>query len=273
MSIFTQTELNKRKSILKTHTLFGDFLNSDITNKLVHLFENGDIIKYVEDERKKQKLTDSGISIKSFVFATEKNDSTLLLEINKNNKTLLHISIHLIAKNLNSEKSGLIHFYKNIHKSILKKNKTKKPLLYALIQVQQPANKPNSLEFSIGNGYTTNQSIPNAAKYDPELQKEMNAIIEVLNNIFNEKKSEFYIGEPDKLYPIHNKTNNVLNNINNHSTLTTRKNKGVRMLPKLSLNAPIAMSRNQRATTRKVGRRPATNRTRIINNNLDKVNI
>jgi hypothetical protein len=255
-TLFNQTELNKRNKILKTHTLFGNFLNSDIINKLVHLFESGDIIKYVENERKKQKLTDAGISIKSIVFRTTNNDQILLLEIKKNNKVLLHLSIHLVVTQLKPEYAGVIHMYKNIHKSTLKINKTKKPLLYALIQVEQPTNKPKSLKFSIGNGYTTNQSIKNAATYDPELQKEMDAIITVLNNLFDEKKPEFYIGDPNKLYSIHNKTNNILKNINNHSTLTTRKNKGVRMLPNFSNNAPLAMSRNQRATTRRLGRRP-----------------
>lgn len=270
MATFTPQQLAIRQQILNSHTNFGNFLDSDIINKLINLFDNGDIIKYIKDERTLRGLNNIGVSIKSVVFGTKDNKSTILLEIKKNNKVLVHISIHLIANQLSSKNAGLIHFYKNIHKKVLKANISKKPLLYALIKVEKSVNKPHSLEFSIANGYTTNQSIKNAIKYDSEIQQEMDVIITVLNRLFDEKNKDFYVGNTNKLIPIHNQTNNILQNINNHSTLTMRKNKGVKMLPTLSQDPPLPMVRSTRATTRKVTRRNLRN---VHRNNLEEVNI
>jgi hypothetical protein len=285
MATFTPTQLSVRQPIVNSHIIFTNFLDSDIINKLVHLFANGDIIKYIEDERNAKQLYDPNITIKSFVFGTNNSDSTLLLEINKNSKALLHISIHLVANQLKPENAGLIHFFKNIHKIKKKKNIIHKPLVYALIKVEKPINKPKSLKFSIANGYTTNKRITNAGKYDTELQNEMNVIITVLNRLFDEDNKNFYVGYKNyyvsntnyyftpinKLYPIHNQTNNVLQNINNHSKLRTRKNKGTRMLPTLSHDPPIITAKNTRATTRKRNRRNIRNFT--TNNKIKEVNI
>jgi hypothetical protein len=67
----------------------------------------------------------------------------------------------------------------------------------------------------------------------------MDAIIAILNYLFDEKNTEFYIGDPNKLYSIHKNTNNILNNINKHSKHTTRKNKGIKMFDIISINKPI----------------------------------
>ena len=64
---------------------------------------------------------------------------------------------------------------------------------YHLISVIIPPNKPKSLEFSIADGYDTPSNVKNTQKYDPDLQREMDAIIAVLNNLFDEKNTEFYI--------------------------------------------------------------------------------
>lgn len=58
----------------------------------------------------------------------------------------------------------------------------------------------------------------------------MDVIINVLNRLFNEKDTELYIGNKDKIYPVHNKINKVLNSNNNHSTLVSRKNKGKKII-------------------------------------------
>lgn len=281
---FTQKQLGVRKPIIKSHTRFGKFLDSDIINKLITLFTNGDIIKYIKDERKAKGLNNAGIKIKTKVSGTKNNKSSLYLNIEKNGNKFLHLSIHLIANKLNSENAGLIHFYKNIFNSTAKANISKKPLVYALIKVEQPVNKPKSLNFSIANGYTTNKRITNAGKYDNELQNEMNVIITVLNRLFDEKNKEFYVGFKNyyinntnyyftpihKFYPIHNQTNNVLQNINNHSGLTKRKNKGVKMHPILSQAPPLALSKTTRATTRRTNRKNVHN---FRSNTLEEVNI
>ena len=78
--------------------------------------------------------------------------------------------------------------------------------------------------------------MPQSNEYDPYIQQEMDVIISVLNKLFNEKNNELYIGDKT-IFPIHNKTNNILNNINKHSKLISRKNKGVKIFPN-NINNP-----------------------------------
>jgi hypothetical protein len=150
------------------------------------------------------------------------------LSIKKNNIDFIHLSIHVAPKELKPTKTGLIHIYKEIYKII--NTSIPKQLLYALITIKQPIDKPNSLEFSIADGYNT-VGVPNAHLYDPEIQQEMNVIIAVLNKIFDENNTEYYIG--NKFYPIHNKTDIVLKNINTRTKYTVRKNIGKTLMPEL----------------------------------------
>ena len=114
----------------------------------------------------------------------------------------------------------MIHIYKNIYKNI--NASVAKKSLYALISVKRPINKQHSLEFSIDDGYTT-PNVANAYLYDPEIQKEMDVIIAVLNRIFDEDNKEYYIGNKDRLVSIHSRTNNVLENINKRTAFVSRK--------------------------------------------------
>jgi hypothetical protein len=232
MPKYTPNELLQRDSIIKSHSKLISFLNADIINKLVNLFdENNSIIsKYIENERKLQGLNSSNIKVVTMLYDETKENSSLIIKIVKDDVEILHLSIHLVPQRLKPENSGIIHMYKNIYKSRVSSRKRNK--LYALIEVKQPLAKPNSLYFSIADGYNTPVNVTNSAKNDPEIQKEMNIIITVLNRLFDEDNNEYYIGNSNKLYNIHKKTNVVLNNMNMHGKLLTRKNKGITMLPK-----------------------------------------
>lgn len=235
--------MTTRSLILNSHRELTKFMNTDIINKLVHLFdddisnyanENYKITKFIEDERRFRGLDNSNITVSSELYGENNDNSTLFLIIKKNNIDILHLSIHLTIKNLNSNSSGIIHISKNICKKIkLSKKKKSKP--YALILVKQPFNKPNSLEFSIANGYDTS-NVSNAILHDRMLQQEMDVIITVLNRLFDENNKDFYVGNSNKLIQIHNKTNFVLKNINSHKKHATRKNMGKRVMPLLNNN-------------------------------------
>ena len=259
MKRYTQNELNKRNKIIKSHVLFGNFLDRDIINRLVNLFDensNDDdkIIQYIKDERKLSGLNDANIVIKSELYGETINKPILLLKIVKNNKDILHLTLHLVPKTLNSSKHGIVHMYKNIYNPKITGSKRYK--LYALILVTQPANKPHSLEFSIEYGYNTPSNIPNSNTLDSDIKKEMDAIIVVLNRLFDEDNTKFYVGNRKGLETIHIETNTVLNNINNHTTLVTRKNKGIRMLSKLNTSIPaINISYKKSKNTKRITRR------------------
>ena len=244
MVLYSKTQLNQRHLIIQSQKLFWSFLDSTMINKLIHLFDSTSenskvkISTYVENERKVQGLTSSDISVESEVYGQTKLNPTLHLDILKNNKEFLHLTLHLSPRSLEAKDHGAIHFFKNVY-SIKGTNKeqelSNKKYLYSIISIIQPANKSNSLEFSIANGYTTN-GIQNASRYDPELQQEMNVIITVLNRMFDEDNRDFYIGNEDNLFPIHKNTNTVLNGINIRSHYIPLKNKGTRMYPPFNNN-------------------------------------
>ncbi len=240
MSIYTPLELLQRDNIIKSQLLFGNYLDSDIINNLIHLFNeipttDKNIVTYIKNQRKINKLSSSNVEVKSEVYGTNKKKSTLFLKIIKNDIEFIHLTIHLVPTTLLPNKSGIIHIFKDIYKyynSTIVNN-----LLYALISVKQPKGKPDSLEFSIDYGYDT-PVIPTAYMYDSEIQEEMDVIISVLNDIFDETNTSMFIGYKDKnntnkdnIINIHIKTNNVLNNINRHTKYVIRRNKGTILGP------------------------------------------
>ena len=87
----------------------------------------------------------------------------------------------------------------------------------------------------------------------------MDVILTVLNRIFDEDNTEFYIGNKYKAREISNNTNKVLNNINIHSLLITRKNKGSKTIlgknalgPSMNLKRiPSKPKRNKQTRKRK----------------------
>lgn len=207
-------------------------------------------------------MTNDNIKIKTESYGQTNNNSSLYIGIIKNGIDFLHLTIHLSPSGLNSDNHGMIHFCKDIYietmmqNKVLSKNKIKRQFgkqLYALISVQKPYNKPNSLEFSINNNFLKT-NLPNANIYDTQLDDEMNVILRVLNRLFNEKNDDFYVGDKTKLVPIHNNTNAILQNINTRKKFFTRKNFGRTMLPKFSNDPTIIIKRNKKKGTRRVYR-------------------
>ena len=243
MVIYSKTQINKRHLFIQSQKLFWSFLDSTMINKLIHLFDKTSenskvkIVNYIENERKVQGLNSSDISVSSEVYGQTKNNSTLRLDIKKNNKEFLHLTFHLSPDSFDAKHNGPIHFFKNVYriKGTDKQQLSNKKCLYSIISIMQPVKKSNSLEFSIANGCTTN-GVQNASKYDPELQQEMNVIIRVLNRMFDEDNHDFYIGNEDNLFPIHKNTNTILDNINRRSNSIPLKNKSARMYPPFNNN-------------------------------------
>jgi hypothetical protein len=240
MSQQINQQLQSKHRIIQTHAQFCNFLDAEIVNTLVHLFESNTISKYIQDERIVQGINTSNIEISSNVTIEGTHKSSLYLNIKKNDLDYIHLSIHLCITNLNPEKQGIVHMFKNVFNNLTRdatmtKSKLRrlKPRMYALITVHQPINKPNSLEFTIENEYLTT-NVPNANKNDTELQKEMRVVLNVLNRLFDENNTEYYIGDKKNIINIHNKTNAILENINKYTNYATRKNRGVLLGPKSS---------------------------------------
>lgn len=261
-SVYTNEEKQNRLNIIQSQTLLHDFLTADSINRLIQLFDNDNnntnsIIKILENERIKYGLNSVNTSFKSEVYGTIKQESAFYLSIKKNNKDFIHLTIHLVPTLLNPEQHGMIHILKDIYKK--KRNPVLNKFRYALIKIEKPIDRPNSLHFSIPLDAYTSPGAPNSSKYDPEIAKEMDAIIAVLNRLFDETDTEMYIGDntanntiSKKLIPIHNKTNNVLEDINTHTILVSRKNKGIKMLPNFTSDPRINIYRkNNKNNTKK----------------------
>ncbi len=282
MKRYTKKELKRRNRIIQSQILLGNFMNKELINELVNLFDqkSGDekekISKYIKDEREKRGLDNSKIKIKTKVYGFFKNKSTFILEIYKNNIKFLHLSIHIAPDDLNPEKHGMLHIFKNIYteKDYLKN-------LYSLIYVNNPQDKPNSLIFSIGDGYIT-QGIKSKNSYEKEIQAEMDIIIAVLNNIFDENNTELYIGKNKDFINIYNKTNNVLRNMNSRPNYVTRKNKGKTYFPPtIDVSGTLTENKNSsksRKRKNKIQRRPVIIERKptsieILNNIPNNINL
>ena len=250
----------KRYNIIESQKIFWSFLDSNIINNLIHLFDDTDpspdkISKYVENERKIRGLDYETIVGK--VYREDDLGYNLLLEIIKDNKRFLHISFHITPNSFNINKYGPIHIYKNTYKEGHMVTKKKR---YSLIKVSIPDDKPNSLVFSIPDGYKTEGVNIN----EKHIEEEMDIIISVLNNIFDEKH-EYYIGNKDKIVHIHDLANTIQKNINK-STNVTRKNKGVTMYPALTNRKPYHLLKKIIRKTYKLPKRTTSSKVKPRNN-------
>ena len=219
-------------------------------------------------------MNTSNIEISSNVDIKGKHGPSLYLNIMKNNQKYIHLSIHFCITDLDPTKQGTVHMFKNIFDNLTRNTSMTKSKLrklkhrmYALITVHQPIDKPESLEFTIENTYLTT-NMPTANRNDSQLQKEMNTILIVLNRLFNEKDTEYYIGRQKNIININNNTNNILKHMNMHNKYSTRKNKGILLGPKTSNQEPIIMKhsikRNQK--TRKVQSKYRNRKGRVNTN-------
>jgi len=221
------------------------------------------IRNYIEEERTRKGLDASTVTIDAEVSGYNRNKSMLYLAIKKNGKMFVHLSIHLTMHKLEPQCNGMIHIAKDIYKISGSKQ------FYALISVKQPADKPQSLEFWIADGYTT-AGVPAASMYDHEVQQEMDVILLVLNKMFDENNMEYYVGKTynapllPELYPIHNNANAVLANMNKHVNVFARKNKGVQLSPVSHNDLTIMMYRRLHRTPSKPKNKRGTRKTKKV---------
>lgn len=295
MAYYSKQQLQQRDNIIKSQLLFGNFLNRDIINALIHLFDKETnsyvspmhkITKYIEKERNSRRLNSSNVIIQSEVYGynDDINKPVLYLGIKKKGKEFIHLTIHLVPKELNPKKDGIIHIFKNIYKKNVNRKVygNKRTKFYALIEVSYSDIKPHSLHFSIGYGDTTPDA-DNVALYDIEIQQEMDVIITVLNRLFDETNTRFYIGnkQPNDInmenpaYPVHNKTNKTLTIINTNTNKIKRNNRGLFMDPPSS-NLPMIVGdtntmRNAPKNSKRITRKAP--RSRFIVNNLNQQNL
>lgn len=213
-------------------------------NRLNALFKNnGRVTEFVKEERRRRGLDEANTTIESMVYGTDKNNSTLLLEMKKNGERFIHLTIHLSPNELGFtiKSTGIVHIVKNIYNKHVSKKKDY--LAKSTYAVYQPQGKPHSLQFRIVERYTTPEipdkpgSVSMINQYDEEVKQEMDVLTSVLNKLFDEDDRDHYVGDYNAIHHgsqnnkktnhVEPNTNNILRNINLHSNAITRKNKGV----------------------------------------------
>jgi len=112
----TDNKGNQRGEIIESQKLFWSFSDSNIINKLIQLFDEKDkstdkISNYIENERKVRGL--DYVSIKSIVYYDKKENPNLLLELLKDKKCFLHLTIHIAPYSFNHDETGPIHIPSN----------------------------------------------------------------------------------------------------------------------------------------------------------------
>lgn len=203
-----------------------------------------------KDTLNKIPVNISSLTINSMIFGMDdKNNkhATLIIEILKNGKKFIHFTLHLVSKTLNATNSGIIHFKKNIYHS---RQYIKNPFLtYVLIKVEQPEDKLKSLHFTIAYQHIIPNNDSNS-RNNAELKLYMNVILNVLNRLFDEDNMQYYIGNRNLLLKLHPKTKEILQLMNNHTTISQRKNIGTMNIIN-NTNNNIYQRKNKRIGTQK----------------------
>ena len=224
--------------IIKSHKSFNIIFNRFMMNHLNAWFKNnGKVTEFVKEERRRRGLDETNITIESMAYGVEKDNTTLLIVIKKNNTDFIHLTIHLSPKELGFtfKSTGIFHIVKDIYQKRITGKKDY--LIKSMYAVYQPPGKPHSLQFRIKERYTTPELVSNTNIYDDEVKQEMDVLTTVLNQLFDEDDREHYVGDYDAIHldshnkrenvPVEPNTNNILRSINLHSNAITRKNKGV----------------------------------------------
>lgn len=258
---YSQANLNQRKEIIEGQKQLVEFLDAERFNKLVHVFDEKvedehNILRYIEEERRQRGLSSENVTMDSFVYGYNRANpgdrgATFIVTIKKGGINYVHLSIHIAPRGLEPKDQGIIHLYKDVYGAKLKKGK--KHPAYTLVHVSRSPDKPNSLHFYRTDGDVTDVD-KSKGDYDADLSLEMDILLSVLNRMFDEDDKDHYIGESDILYPIHNKTNNVLKNVNQPNTILKRRNTGKLIMPTLQNNFP-SMSINRRRLRQTARRR------------------
>lgn len=240
-------------TVTRTQYRLSNIFDRFVLNRLVSWFSNnGKVTEFVRRVRRQMGLDEDNVTIESKVYGMEKNNSTLLLHIKKNEIPFIHLSIHLAPKYMYNEhsSSGFVHIVKDIYM-----NYDINPYMECLIKtvygILQPEEKPHSLYFipylrkctreqlhsiSVHPSRNKTDLIKAVDIYEDDIQQEMKVITTVLNKMFDEDDPEHYVGDYNALHPyhpiqvdepIHPNTNAVLRNMNQRPKYIRRKNMGV----------------------------------------------
>lgn len=167
--------------------------------------QKSEVVKKIENERVQNQSIDKSIRVETN-FVTPKHNKYAGLYINyiKDNKQVMHYSIHLCPKDVENG-LGPKHFKQNLQTRKYKQART--------IDVYPDSSDPNKVVFVLGNQVGDNMNEP--------YKQEAEIVLKVLNEIWNKKPNT----QSQKQY--HQNLNKVYTNMQSalqmHTTKTRRR--------------------------------------------------
>jgi hypothetical protein len=168
------TKWNTRSQLLAyrclTKTQLGEIISAFQSNGN----QKSEIVKEIENERLQLEGADQSIQIETkFVTPNQNRPASLYINYIKNNKQVMHHSIHLCPENVNS-KIGPTHFKQNIQTNpIIYKQKAR------TVDVYPDPSDTNKVVFVLGKQVGENLNDP--------YRQEAELVVKALNKVWNKR--------------------------------------------------------------------------------------
>jgi hypothetical protein len=202
-----KTRKNSRSQLLAYKCLSKPQLGEIIDAFQTKNNQKSEIVKQIENERAQIQGIDPSIHIETnFVTPKFNQDAGLYINYIKDNKQVMHYSLHLCPKNVESA-LGPKHFKQNVQ--------TAKQGQARTVNVYPDPSDPNKVVFVLGEQVGENMSDP--------YKQEANLVVKVLNKIWN-KSTDTHQTQSKQYHPSLNKVyNNMQNALRKHNKTRKRR--------------------------------------------------
>jgi hypothetical protein len=200
-----KTRKNSRSQLLAYKCLSKPQLGEIIDAFQTKNNQKSEVVKQIENERAQIQGIDTSIQIETnFVTPKYKQDAGLYINYIKDNEQVMHYSVHLCPKDIESA-LGPKHFKQNLQTANQRQART--------INVYPDPSDPNKVIFVLGD--------QDGANMNDSYKQEAEIVVKVLNEIWNNKPN----AQSQKQY--HQSLNKVYNNMQSalqkHNTKTRRR--------------------------------------------------
>lgn len=200
-----KTRKNSRSQLLAYKCLSKPQLGEIIDAFQTKNNQKSEVVKQIENERAQIQNIDPSIRIETnFVTPKYKQDAGLYINYIKDNEQVMHYSVHLCPKDIESA-LGPKHFKQNLQTANQRQART--------INVYPDPSDPNKVIFVLGD--------QDGANMNDSYKQEAEIVVKVLNEIWNNKPN----AQSQKQY--HQSLNKVYNNMQSalqkHNTKTRRR--------------------------------------------------
>jgi hypothetical protein len=202
-----KTRKNSRSQLLAYKCLTKSHLGEIIDAFQSNGNQKSEIVKRIENERAQIQGIDANIQIEAnFVTPKHKQDAGLYINYKKNNNNVMHYSLHLCPRNVESA-LGPKHFKQNLQTAQQRQART--------VDVYPDPSDPNRIVFVLGE--------QDGANMDDSYKQEAEVVVKVLNEIWN-KRSNNHQSQAKQYHPSLNTVYaNMQNALRKHNKTRKRR--------------------------------------------------